>query len=145
MIIKRICLSVFLSQKSSKWRYFKSNRDAHSFRGTTFTSCTREHDPDDQAWCSTKVSFYQIWLKHSFYKFNKYVWGRGYRVIICLLFCWVVCCISLFTHSISTSKWPNFYRTQVSAYRSHRFFSVYFAIFLAVFFALHKKYRKYLR
>ena len=26
-----------------------------SFRGKTFTSCTREHDPDDQAWCSTKV------------------------------------------------------------------------------------------
>ena len=30
-------------------------------------------------------------------------------------------------------------------YRSQRFFSVYFAIFLAVFFALCKKYRKYLR
>ena len=26
-----------------------------SFRGTTYLSCTTEHDPDDKAWCSTKV------------------------------------------------------------------------------------------
>ena len=31
-----------------------------SFRGSTYTSCTREHDPDAQAWCSTKVAFDQI-------------------------------------------------------------------------------------